>query len=262
VRDAPKMIDIVSLHKSFGTLQVLRGVSLHVEKGSVTCLVGPSGSGKSTLLRCINLLEIPDAGQVRLGARSFDFGAGDRPLSDRELSAYRADTGMVFQHFNLFPHMTVLGNVIEGLVTVKRMKASQAREIGRAQLERVGLSGKEAEHPLRLSGGQKQRVAIARALAMDPEVLLLDEITSALDPELVDEVLAVIRQLAHDGMTMILVTHEMAFARNVCDQVLFMADGVVVEEGTAEQVFDAPRMQRTQQFLARYSRTALPVGRG
>ncbi len=250
------MIDIASLQKSFGTLQVLRGVSLHVEKGSVTCLVGPSGSGKSTLLRCINLLEIPDAGQVRLGTRSFSFGAGDRPLSDRDLSAYRADTGMVFQHFNLFPHMTVLGNVMEGLVTVKKMKVDSAREIGRAQLDKVGLSGKEGEYPVRLSGGQKQRVAIARALAMSPAVLLLDEITSALDPELVDEVLGVIRQLAQEGMTMILVTHEMAFARNVCDQVLFMADGLVVEQGSAEAVFGAPLNERTQQFLARYSRTA------
>lgn len=250
------MIDIHSLYKSFGTQQVLRGVSLRVAKGSVTCLIGPSGSGKSTLLRCINLLEIPDAGEVQLGARKFRFGSGERRLSDRELSAYRAETGMVFQHFNLFPHMTVLGNVVEGLVTVRGMKPASAREIGRAHLEKVGLSGKEGEHPLRLSGGQKQRVAIARALAMAPEVLLLDEITSALDPELVDEVLAVIRELASDGMTMILVTHEMAFARNVCDQVVFMDGGLVVEEGTAEAVLDTPRNERTQQFLARYNRTA------
>ena len=251
------MIDVRSLRKSFGVQLVLRDVSLRVRKGSVTSLIGPSGSGKSTLLRCINLLEIPDAGQVRLGERTFNFGPGNRPLTDRQLAAYRAETGMVFQHFNLFPHMTVLGNVIEGLVTVKGMKGAQARDLGRAQLDKVGLRAKEDEYPLRLSGGQKQRVAIARALAMEPEVLLLDEITSALDPELVDEVLAVIRRLAEDGMTMLLVTHEMAFARNVCDQVIFMADGLIVEEGTADVVLDTPRNERTQQFLARYNRTTM-----
>lgn len=251
------MIDIRSLRKSFGTQQVLRDISLHVRKGSVTSLIGPSGSGKSTLLRCINLLEIPDAGQVRLGERAFNFGPGNLPLTDRQLAAYRAETGMIFQHFNLFPHMTVLGNVIEGLVTVKGMRRAQARDLGRAQLDKVGLSAKEDEYPLRLSGGQKQRVAIARALAMKPEVLLLDEITSALDPELVDEVLAVIRRLAEDGMTMLLVTHEMAFARNVCDQVIFMADGLIVEEGTADVVLDTPRNERTRQFLARYNRTTM-----
>jgi polar amino acid transport system ATP-binding protein len=251
------MIDIRSLCKSFGTHQVLRDVSLIVEKGTVTSLIGPSGSGKSTLLRCINLLEIPDAGQVRMGERTFNFGPGNRPLTDRQLAAYRAETGMVFQQFNLFPHMTVLGNVTLGPLTVKGMKSAQARELGRAQLDKVGLLEKENEYPVRLSGGQKQRVAIARALAMNPEVLLLDEITSALDPELVDEVLAVIRQLAEDGMTMILVTHEMAFARNVCDQVLFMDEGQVVEEGTADVIFGAPRNERTQQFLARYNRTTM-----
>ena len=251
------MIEIQSLYKSFAAQPVLRGVSMRVAKGSVTCLIGPSGSGKSTLLRCVNLLEIPDSGTLRLGDRAFRFGAGERPLGDRALAGYRAETGMVFQQFNLFPHMTVLGNVVEGLVTVRRMKAAPARELGLSHLQKVGLADKADERPQRLSGGQKQRVAIARALAMNPEVLLLDEITSSLDPELVDEVLAVIRQLASDGMTMILVTHEMAFARNVCDQVLFMADGVIVEEGTAAQVLDAPRNERTRQFLARYNRTTV-----
>jgi polar amino acid transport system ATP-binding protein len=249
------MIVLRSLHKSFGDLAVLRGVSMRVGRGSVSSLIGPSGSGKSTLLRCLNLLEVPDAGELWLGDRRLRFGPGEKRLSDRQMAAWRASTGMVFQHFNLFPHMSVLGNVVEGLVTVRRMKLKKAHDIGRAQLAKVGLGDKEHEYPLRLSGGQKQRVAIARALAMSPEVLLLDEITSALDPELVDEVLAVIRRLAEDGMTMILVTHEMAFARSVCDRVLFIAEGVVVEEGTPDAVFGAPSQERTRQFLARYTRT-------
>lgn len=258
--DAP-MIELRNLYKAFGDNQVLKGVSMTVKRGSVTSLIGPSGSGKSTLLRCCNLLEIPDAGELRLGERSFRFDRTQRPPTDRQLAAYRADTGMVFQHFNLFPHLSVLQNVIEGLVTVRGMRPAEARDIGRLQLEKVGMLEKQSEYPNRLSGGQKQRVAIARALAMNPEVLLLDEVTSALDPELVDEVLAVIRQLASDGMTMILVTHEMAFARNVCDQVIFMADGVVVEAGIAEDVFDRSQCERTRQFLARYTRTVQTEGR-
>jgi len=248
------MIEVRDLRKSFGTNVVLRGVSVEVQRGSVTSLIGPSGSGKSTLLRCCNLLEIPDGGQIRLGDKFFDFSASKKSLSDRQAAAYRAETGMVFQHFNLFPHMSVLQNVIEGLVTVRRMPAKQAREIGFEQLNKVGMMDKQGDYPGQLSGGQKQRVAIARALAMSPEVLLLDEVTSALDPELVDEVLAVIRQLAADGMTMILVTHEMAFAHMVCDKVIFIADGVVVESGGPADVFENAKHERTRQFLARYNR--------
>ncbi|MEO7243343.1 MAG: amino acid ABC transporter ATP-binding protein [Variovorax sp.] len=255
------MIELTNLHKAFGDNCVLKGVSMAVRRGSVTSLIGPSGSGKSTLLRCCNLLEIPDAGELRLGEKTFRFDRAQRPPSDRQLAAYRAETGMVFQHFNLFPHMSVLQNVIEGPLTVRGMRLAEAQAIGRTQLEKVGLLDKQAEYPNRLSGGQKQRVAIARALAMNPEVLLLDEVTSALDPELVDEVLGVIRQLVRDGMTMIIVTHEMAFARNVCDQVIFMSDGVVVESGSASKIFDGAQQDRTQQFLARYTRTMQNEGR-
>lgn len=254
------MIEIEGLQKSFGANDVLKSVSMAVQRGSVTSLIGPSGSGKSTLLRCCNLLEIPNAGTIRLGDKAFRFGKDHRPLSDREASAFRADTGMVFQHFNLFPHLSVLQNVIEGLLTVRRFPVAQAREVGRAQLQRVGMLAKQDEYPSMLSGGQKQRVAFARALAMSPQVLLLDEVTSALDPELVDEVLAVIRQLAADGMTMILVTHEMAFARSVCDQVIFMADGVVVESGKADDVFVHTSHERTRQFLSRYARASAGEG--
>jgi polar amino acid transport system ATP-binding protein len=249
------MIRISDIDKAFGANRVLRGISLDIEKGSVTSLIGPSGSGKSTLLRCMNLLETPDAGRVELGEWAFEFGGARRKLpSDRMLSQYRSHTGMVFQHFNLFPHMTALGNVIEGLVTVKRMPRSEAEAMGRRQLERVGLGERASEKPARLSGGQKQRVAIARALAMSPEVLLLDEITSALDPELVDDVLAVIRELAREGMTMVIVTHEMAFAREVSNRVVFMAEGMIVESGSPAALFDAPGHDRTRQFLARYTR--------
>ncbi len=255
VADGRPMIQVNQLKKSFGANHVLRGVSLEVERGSVTSLIGPSGSGKSTLLRCCNLLEIPDGGQIRFGQKTFDFSAPKTTLTDRMASAYRAETGMVFQNFNLFPHMSVLENVIEGLVTVRRMPINHARDIGCAQLQKVGLTDKQADYPARLSGGQKQRVAIARALAMSPEVLLLDEVTSSLDPELVDEVLGVIRQLATDGMTMILVTHEMSFAQNVCDKVIFMAEGVIVESGSPAEVFENCNHERTRQFLARYKRT-------
>jgi polar amino acid transport system ATP-binding protein len=249
------MISLTGIEKRFGSNAVLRGISLQVEKGSVTALIGPSGSGKSTLLRCMNLLETPDAGQIELGDWSFRFDAGSKGLpTDRVLSTFRSQTGMVFQHFNLFPHMTALGNVIEGLVTVKGMARQQAEAIGRDMLKRVGLQDRAAEMPARLSGGQKQRVAIARALAMSPQVLLLDEITSALDPELVDDVLEVIRALAREGMTMVIVTHEMAFAREVASQVVFMADGQVVESGAANELFAAPREERTRQFLARFQR--------
>ncbi|AOB31329.1 ATP-binding protein [Bordetella sp. H567] len=249
------MIEISKLSKRFGDHVVLKDITLQVEKGTVVAMIGPSGSGKSTLLRCINLLTIPDGGTIRVGERSMDFTSGHgRRMHEKDLASYRATTGMVFQHFNLFPHMTVLQNVMEGPVTVKKTPKTQAREQAMVLLTRVGLADKADAYPDMLSGGQKQRVAIARALALRPDVMLFDEATSALDPELVGEVLAVIKGLAEDGMTMILVTHEIAFAREVADQVIFMRDGVVVEAGPATQVIDAPAQAATQSFLARFNR--------
>jgi polar amino acid transport system ATP-binding protein len=247
------MIEINGLRKQFGDNLVLKDVSMQVEKGTVVALVGPSGSGKSTLLRCINLLTIPDGGTVRVGAHSLTYtGDATRLPSDRVMSGFRAKTGMVFQHFNLFPHMTVLQNVMEGMVTVLRQKKPQAKAQAEQLLDKVGLLDKAPEYPHCLSGGQKQRVAIARALAMQPQVMLFDEATSALDPELVGEVLAVIQALAKDGMTMIIVTHEISFARDVADQIVFMRDGVVVESGPAKAVIDNPQQAATQTFLARF----------
>jgi polar amino acid transport system ATP-binding protein len=249
------MIDIADLWKNFGALAVLRGISLRVERGSVVAIIGPSGSGKSTLLRCVNLLEDPDRGRIRVGGREMRFGAGLHSRhSDRELSAFRAATGMVFQHFNLFPHMTAIGNVMAGPSIVKRMARHEAAEIARALLAKVGLADKADSYPSQLSGGQRQRVAIARALAMNPSVMLCDEVTSALDPELVGEVLGVIEQLAEDGMTMIIVTHEVAFAHEVADLVAFMSDGVIVESGPPGQVLEHPENPRTRAFLARFHR--------
>jgi polar amino acid transport system ATP-binding protein len=249
------MIEINNLSKRFGDHVVLKDISLQVPKGTVVAMIGPSGSGKSTLLRCINLLTTPDGGKIRVGKRDMDFTSGQgRRMHEKDLASYRATTGMVFQHFNLFPHMTVVQNVMEGPVTVKKVPKAQAREQAMALLTRVGLADKANTYPDMLSGGQKQRVAIARALALRPEVMLFDEATSALDPELVGEVLAVIKALAEDGMTMILVTHEIAFAREVADQVIFMRDGVVVEAGPAEQVIDTPTQAATQAFLARFNR--------
>ncbi len=255
------MIEIRGLRKQFGDNLVLKDVSMQVEKGSVVALVGPSGSGKSTLLRCINLLTIPDGGTVRVGEHSVTYtGDTTRLPSDRVISGFRAKTGMVFQHFNLFPHMTVLQNVMEGMVTVLRLGKVPARARAEQLLDKVGLLDKAPEYPHRLSGGQKQRVAIARALAMQPQVMLFDEATSALDPELVGEVLAVIQALAKDGMTMIIVTHEIGFARDVADQIVFMRDGVVVESGPAKDLIDNPQQAATQAFLARYRQetTKLP----
>ncbi len=247
------MIEIAGLWKSFGALAVLKGVSMGVERGSVVALIGPSGSGKSTLLRCMNLLEEPDHGQIRIGDREMRFGEGGRSRpGDRELAAFRAATGMVFQHFNLFPHMSVLGNVTAGPTIVKGVARREAEDIARALLAKVGLADKAEAYPSHLSGGQRQRVAIARALAMGPAVMLLDEVTSALDPELVGEVLSVIEQLAKEGMTMVIVTHEIAFAHEVADVVAFISDGVIVESGPPAQVLEHPENPRTRAFLARF----------
>ncbi len=248
------MIEIKNLKKAFGEHVVLKDISLQVNKGSVVAMIGPSGSGKSTLLRCINLLTVPEQGSIRVGTQDFTFGdKASKPLKDRELAKFRTNTGMVFQHFNLFPHMTALENVMEGMLTVLRKPRAEARAYALELLRRVGLSDRADIYPQRLSGGQKQRVAIARALAMRPSVMLFDEATSALDPELVGEVLNVIRSLAFDGMTMILVTHEIAFAREVADQVIFMRDGVVVEAGPPSQVIDNPQQAATQSFLTRFN---------
>ncbi|WP_262048212.1 amino acid ABC transporter ATP-binding protein [Bradyrhizobium sp. Bra78] len=252
-------IEIRGLRKSFGSNEVLKNINLDVAKGGVVALIGPSGSGKSTLLRCINLLVAPDGGSVRVGDKLFAFGDGTKLPDVKTLAKFRATTGMVFQHFNLFPHMTTLQNVMEGPVTVRRMTRADADRLARAQLAKVGLAEKADQYPATLSGGQKQRVAIARALAMEPDVMLFDEATSALDPELVGEVLAVIQQLASEGMTMVIVTHEIAFAREVADRLIFMRDGVVVEEGPARQVIDNPQEAATRAFLSHFHRTgALP----
>jgi len=249
------MIEIADLWKSFGPVEVLKGVSLDVGRGGVVAIIGPSGSGKSTLLRCINLLEEPERGQIRVGERTMQFGARRRATSsDRDLAAFRATTGMVFQHFNLFPHMTALGNVTAGPVIVKGTPRRQAEAEGRALLAKVGLADKADAYPQHLSGGQRQRVAIARALAMGPGVMLLDEVTSALDPELVGEVLTVIEQLAREGMTMVIVTHEIAFAQEVADRVAFMSDGVIAEIGPPAAVLENPQNPRTRNFLARFHR--------
>ena len=251
---AEPMITLTRLRKQFNAQVVLKDISLTVEKGKVVAIIGPSGSGKSTLLRCINLLTIPDGGHLQVGSHSFDFDANKRALPpDRQLAKFRANTGMVFQHFNLFPHMTVLQNVMEGMLTVLKRPHAEAAEQARELLARVGLADRAQAYPNNLSGGQKQRVAIARALALQPEVMLFDEATSALDPELVGEVLSVIRTLAEAGMTMVLVTHEIAFAREVADEVVFMRDGVVVESGPAAQLIDRPAQAATQAFLARFN---------
>jgi len=232
------------VHKRFGPLEVLKGVNLDVAQGEVICILGPSGSGKSTLLRCVNLLEPPEAGRILLEGKEIT-GAGNR----EGLDFVRRRVGMVFQQFNLFPHKSVLENVTMAQRTVLDRSEKEAAERGRELLERVGLSDKLDEYPDRLSGGQQQRVAISRALAMDPEVMLFDEVTSALDPELVKGVLDVMRELAGSGMTMLVVTHEIGFAREAANRVVFMDDGVVVEEGSPDQVIDSPREQRTKQFL-------------
>jgi polar amino acid transport system ATP-binding protein len=238
------VIEVYDLHKSFGDLEVLRGIDLEVGAGEVVCVIGPSGSGKSTLLRCVNLLEQPTSGKVVVDGVE---------LTDPEcdIDAVRRRIGMVFQQFNLFPHLSVMDNVTIAQRKVLRRSAGEAEKIARANLERVGLADKIGAYPAQLSGGQQQRVAIARALAMGPAVMLFDEPTSALDPELVGDVLAVMRSLALDGMTMMVVTHEMSFAREVADRVVFMDGGVIVEEGPAAEVIGAPASERARTFLSR-----------
>ncbi len=243
-------LSAAAVHKSFGRVAVLKGVSLDVARGEVVTLIGASGSGKSTFLRCLNLLEVPEAGELVVGGHAFVFGPDQPRAGDARLSALRRDVGMVFQHFNLFAHKTVLGNVTEGPTQVKGMAKAEARELALDLLAKVGLADKA--YPSRLSGGQKQRVAIARALAMRPAVMLLDEVTSALDPELVGEVLSVIRTLAADGTTMVLVTHEMAFAADVSNRVGFMNDGVLAAIGTPDAIVRRPENPRLTAFLERF----------
>jgi polar amino acid transport system ATP-binding protein len=255
VTRADPVLRIERLRKAFGSSEVLRGIDLAVDRGEVLCVIGPSGSGKSTLLRCINFLEEPSSGLVYVDGEPIGYrvdAAGRRVReSSREINRLRERIGIVFQAYNLWPHRTALGNVIEALRVVRRQPRATAEAVGLAMLERVGLADKAHEYPARLSGGQQQRVAIARALAMKPEIMLLDEVTSALDPELVGEVLKVMRGLAADGMTMIVVTHEMAFAREVADRVVFMDGGLVVEEGPPAELLARPRNERTRRFLAR-----------
>ncbi|HVV75256.1 MAG TPA: amino acid ABC transporter ATP-binding protein [Mycobacteriales bacterium] len=248
------MVKAEAVHKAFGFNHVLRGIELEVQRGEVMCVVGPSGSGKSTLLRCINHLETIDSGRLMVDGELVGYRErGERlyEMKPRDIARQRANVGMVFQHFNLFPHMTALGNIIEAPCRVKRLPRDQAEERGLALLAQVGLAGRENSYPRQLSGGQQQRVAIARALAMEPKLMLFDEPTSALDPELVGEVLAVMRDLAKSGMTMFVVTHEMGFAREVGDQLVFMDGGIVVESGTPRDVIENPQHERTRAFLSK-----------
>jgi len=251
------ILSVRDASRTFGRLRALDGVSLSLAAGEIVALIGPSGSGKSTLLRCINLLTVPDAGRITVGDQTIAFDGRRTALpGERKLARFRASTGMVFQHFNLFSHMTALQNVMEGPLTVLGTPKAQAAAEARALLDKVGLLARADVYPDKLSGGQKQRVAIARALAMRPSVMLFDEATSALDPELVGEVLGVIKGLAKEGMTMILVTHEIGFARDVADQVIFMRDGVVAESGPPGRVIDQPQNEATRAFLGRFNAEA------
>ena len=238
------MIDVKNLHKYFGSLEVLKGIDCHIDKGECVCVIGPSGSGKSTFLRCLNLLETPTKGDIVID---------DMHLTEKnfDVDALRKRVGMVFQHFNLFPHLTILENVTLAPIRHKMMTEEQAKEKAMELLNRVGVGDKADNYPAQLSGGQKQRVAIARSLALSPEVMLFDEPTSALDPEMVGEVLEVMKQLAKEGMTMVVVTHEMGFAREVANRVFFMDGGGILEEGTPEQIFDHPQEERTKTFLSK-----------
>ena len=238
------MIDVKNLHKYFGSLEVLKGIDCHIDKGECVCVIGPSGSGKSTFLRCLNLLETPTKGDIVID---------DMHLTEKnfDVDAMRKRVGMVFQHFNLFPHLTILENVTLAPIRHKMMTEEQAKQKAMELLNRVGVGDKADNYPAQLSGGQKQRVAIARSLALSPEVMLFDEPTSALDPEMVGEVLEVMKQLAQEGMTMVVVTHEMGFAREVANRVFFMDGGGILEEGTPEQIFDHPQEERTKAFLSK-----------
>jgi len=247
MNDKP-IIQVTNLHKWFGMLEVLKGISFSVQPSEVLVIIGRSGSGKSTLLRCLNFLEEPSSGTISIANKSITTTPGFRP-DQKQIINLRLSTGMVFQEFNLFPNMTSIQNVIEGLITVKKMKKDEAIVLGEKYLSKVGLLNKKDEHPIRLSGGQKQRVAIARALAMQPSVMLFDEPTSALDPELIGEVLDVMKQLALEGTTMLVVTHEMGFACDVADKILYIDGGEIVEEGTPDQIFSQPKDPRTLAFL-------------
>ncbi|HKL10129.1 MAG TPA: amino acid ABC transporter ATP-binding protein [Clostridia bacterium] len=238
------MIKTINLHKHFGSLHVLKGIDTHIKKGEVVVVIGPSGSGKSTFLRCLNLLEQPTDGEI-----IFEGVSITDPQND--VNVQRQKMGMVFQQFNLFPHMNVTGNVTLGPIKVKKIPGDEAEALAKKLLERVGLPDKAEAYPKQLSGGQKQRVAIARALAMEPDVMLFDEPTSALDPEMVGEVLDVMKDLASKGMTMVIVSHEMGFAKEVADRILFMDDGIIEEEGTPKEIFDNPKSPRTKDFLGK-----------
>ena len=239
------MLQVKNIQKHFGTLEVLNGVSLNVEQGDVVAILGPSGSGKTTLLRCINFLETADSGTLVFDGEEFDLGK----MAKKDIARLRKKTAFVFQNYNLFLNKTALQNVMEGLVTARKMPKEQAVDKARKALQKVGLSDRCDHYPNQLSGGQQQRVAIARALATDPEIIYFDEPTSALDPELTGEVLSVMRQLAQEGMTMLVVTHEMGFARTVSNKVIFMEDGVIVEEGASQEFFENPKQPRTQAFI-------------
>jgi ABC-type histidine transport system ATPase subunit len=249
-------IRVIDVHKRFGPLEVLKGVSFDVRRGDVVSMLGASGSGKSTLLRCINYLETPTSGDIMIGGESLGFlgavGPDRKPRAFADINRMRRDLGFVFQQFNLWPHMTVLGNVIEAPLRVRGLPRKQANELAHECLRRVHLADKSTAYPARLSGGQQQRVAIARALAMQPKVMLFDEPTSSLDPELTDEVLSVMRELAHDGTTMIVVTHEMGFAKEVSDRVLFLHNGLIEEQGSPSAMFGAPKSERFRQFISKF----------
>ncbi|GIJ30536.1 peptide ABC transporter ATP-binding protein [Micromonospora qiuiae] len=248
-------VDVVGVTKSFGANQVLKGVDLQVQAGECVVLLGASGSGKTTLLRSVAALETPDAGSIRVVSHQLDFGsAGKRTHGEKELRAFRSDTGMVFQQYNLFPHLTVLENMTVAPRHVHGTGKAEAEAAAVKLLARVGLADKAGSYPLQLSGGQQQRVAIARALALNPRVMLFDEVTSALDPQLVEEVENVIQQLACDGMTMLLVTHELSFARAVADRIVFMSNGIVLETGTPAQILDNPAHEETRRFVKRAQR--------
>ena len=237
------MIIIKDLHKSFGDKEILKGIDLHVKKSEVVVVIGPSGSGKSTMLRCVNYIEVPTSGSITLDGKTI--------TREVNINTIRAEVGMVFQHFNLFPHMTVLQNIMLAPLKVRHMEETAAKQTALELLKRVGLESKADARPAELSGGQQQRVAIARALAMHPKIMLFDEPTSALDPEMVNEVLEVMKKLAESGMTMMVVTHEMGFARQVADRVLFMDEGRIIEQGSPEEVFTQPKEDRTKEFLSK-----------